>query len=237
LGIGNWALGIRDWGLHRHEDTKREEGKREAEVNLKGKGVLIVGLARQGMAMARFLVGEGAQVTVTDVQPAEALAEPLATLAGLPIHYALDGHPLSLLDNTDLVCLSGGVPTTIPLVSEARRRTIPLSNDGLLTLERTAATVVGITGSGGKTTTTTLVGLILKAAGIPAHVGGNIGTPLIDCLDELQPGHWAVMELSSFQLELFDRSPQVAADGGLQRSKGQHPTLADTGQRLRAQRR
>jgi UDP-N-acetylmuramoylalanine--D-glutamate ligase len=211
--------------LGRHEDTKRTEGKREAEVNLKGKGVLVVGLARQGMAMARFLVGEGARVTVTDVQPAETLAGPLATLAplappgaglgagpaGLPIHYALGGHPLSLLDNTDLVCLSGGVPTTIPLVAEARRRGIPLSNDGLLTLERTAATVVGITGSGGKTTTTTLVGLILKAAGIPAHVGGNIGTPLIDCLDELQPGHWAVMELSSFQLELFDRSPQVAA--------------------------
>jgi len=199
LGAGHSVLGI------------RSEGKREAQVNLKGTGVLVVGLARQGMAMARFLVGEGAQVTVTDVQPAEALAEPLATLAGLPIHYALGGHPLSRLDNTDLVCLSGGVPTTIPLVAEARRRGIPLSNDALLTLERSAATVMGITGSGGKTTTTTLVGLILKAAGIPAHVGGNIGTPLIDCLDELQPGHWAVMELSSFQLELFDRSPQVAA--------------------------
>ena len=180
-------------------------------MNLKDKRVLIIGLARQGTALARFLVNEGAQVTVTDIQPAEALAEPLAALAGLPIRYALGGHPLSLLDEVDMVCLSGGVPTTIPLVAEARRRGIPLSNDALLTLERCPATVVGITGSSGKTTTTTLVGLMLKAAGIPAHVGGNIGTPLIDRLGQLQPGEWAVMELSSFQLELFDRSPPVAA--------------------------
>lgn len=173
--------------------------------------VLVVGLARQGTALARFLVGEGAQVTVTDLQPAEALAASLAALEGLPIRTALGGHPLSLLDDMDLVCLSGGVPTNIPLVAEARRRGIPLSNDALLTLERSPATVMGITGSSGKTTTTTLVGLILQEAGIPAPVGGNIGTPLIDRLDELRPGQWAVMELSSFQLELFDRSPPVAA--------------------------
>ena len=180
-------------------------------MKLKDKRVLVVGLARQGMALARFLVGEGAQVTVTDIQPAEALTASLAALDGLPIRSALGGHPLSLLDDTDLVCLSGGVPANIPLAAEARRRAIPLSNDALLTLERSPATVVGITGSSGKTTTTTLVGLILEEAGIPVHVGGNIGRPLIDRLDELRPGDWAVMELSSFQLELFDRSPPVAA--------------------------
>ncbi|MDH7485472.1 MAG: UDP-N-acetylmuramoyl-L-alanine--D-glutamate ligase [Anaerolineae bacterium] len=180
-------------------------------MELKDRRVLVVGLARQGTALARFLVGEGAQVTVTDIQPAQALAASLAALEGLPIRTALGGHPLSLLDDTDLVCLSGGVPTNIPLVAEARRRGIALSNDALLTLERSPATVMGITGSSGKTTTATLVGLILQEAGIPAHVGGNIGTPLIDRLDELQPGQWAVMELSSFQLELFDRSPPVAA--------------------------
>ena len=123
----------------------------------------------------------------------------------------LNGHPLDLLDGADLLCLSGGVSPAIPIAQEAVRRGIPLSNDGQLTLRHCPAPVLGITGSAGKTTTTTLVGLMLGAAGFTVHVGGNIGTPLLDRLDAVAAGDKVVMELSSFQLELFDRSPAIAA--------------------------
>jgi UDP-N-acetylmuramoylalanine--D-glutamate ligase len=178
---------------------------------LRGKRVTVIGLARQGIALARFLTGVGALVTVTDVKPAEALAEAMAQLAGLPIHYVLGGHPMEVLEGCELLCLSGGVSPDIPIVQEARRRGIPLSNDALLTLERCPAAIIGITGSSGKTTTTTLVGEMLKAAGYRTWVGGNIGFPLIDRLGEVQRGDLVVMELSSFQTELFDRSPHIAA--------------------------
>jgi UDP-N-acetylmuramoylalanine--D-glutamate ligase len=173
--------------------------------------VLVVGLARQGIALARFLTKAGAQVTITDVKPAAALGDAVESLAGLPIALALGGHPFSLLDGTDLLCLSGGVAPDIPLAAEARRRGIRFSNDALLTLRRRPERMIGVTGSSGKTTTTTLVGLMLREDGQTAHVGGNIGTPLIDHLDELGDTDWTVMELSSFQLELFDCSPPVAA--------------------------
>ena len=134
--------------------------------------------------------------------PRNELAEP---------KFVLGGHPLTLLDNTDLLLLSGGVSPAIPIAEEARRRGIPLTNDGALTLRHCPAPVIGITGSAGKTTTTTLTGLILERAGYRVHVGGNIGTPLIDRLDQIQRGDKVVMELSSFQLELMDRSPAIAA--------------------------
>ncbi len=178
---------------------------------LSGKRVTVIGLARQGIALARFLTGVGALVTVTDVKPAEALAEAMAQLAGLPIRYVLGGHPMEVLEGCELLCLSGGVSPDIPIVQEARRRGIPLSNDALLTLERCPAAIIGITGSSGKTTTTTLVGEMLKAAGYRTWVGGNIGLPLIDRLGEVRRGDLVVMELSSFQTELFDRSPPIAA--------------------------
>lgn len=173
--------------------------------------VVILGLARQGTALARFLVDRGADVTVSDLQGADQLVEQMEELAGLPIRYVLGEHPLSLLDGADLLCVSGGVPLDIPLVEAARERDIPLSNDAQLFLERCPAPVIGITGSAGKTTTTALVGEMCRAAGLRTWVGGNIGNPLIDNLDEIRPGDWVVMELSSFQLELMTVSPHVAA--------------------------
>ncbi len=139
------------------------------------------------------------------------------------------GTRLSLLQAADLLCLSGGVPLDMPLVAEAKRRGVPLSNDSQIFLEAAPCRVVGITGSAGKTTTTTLVGRIAQQA-YPAGllsagrsltdvqprrpgvwVGGNIGNPLVDALDAMQPDDLAVVELSSFQLEIMTRSPQVAA--------------------------
>jgi UDP-N-acetylmuramoylalanine--D-glutamate ligase len=181
-------------------------------VEFTGRKVVILGLARQGLALARFFVRAGAQTIVSDAAPAEKLTREIAQLGDLPVELVLGSHPLSLLDGCDLLCLSGGVPPQLALVQMAIVRGIPLSNDSLLTLQlarqRGLGPLVALTGSSGKTTTTTLVGQMLAAAGYKVHVGGNIGTPLIDRLDEVQPGEPVVLELSSFQLELF--TPQLA---------------------------
>lgn len=185
-------------------------------------GVVILGMARQGMAMARFFLARGFQVTVSDLRSAEQLKAACDELAQYAAAHAAAGlqpalrtvlgaHPLTLLDGADLLCLSGGVSLTAPIVQEAVRRGIRLSNDAQLTLLHCPAPIVGITGSAGKTTTTTLVGLMLQAAGFTVHVGGNIGVPLLDRLETIRAGDKVVMELSSFQLELVDRSPAVAA--------------------------
>ena len=193
---------------------------RNSQFAIRNSSVVILGLARQGTALARFLVQAGAEVTVSDLRDEAALADRLTELAGLPIRYVLGEHPPTLLDRADLLCLSGGVPVDAPIVVEAQRRGIPLSNDAQLFLERCPAPVIGVTGSAGKTTTTALVGEMCRAAGSlpPASggaggvwVGGNIGNPLIADLDQIQPDDWVVMELSSFQLEVMATSPHIAA--------------------------
>jgi UDP-N-acetylmuramoylalanine--D-glutamate ligase len=182
-------------------------------LELAGKQVVILGLARQGVALARFLACAGAKVTASDLRDKAALADAVAELSDLSIRYVLGEHPHSLLDKADLLCLSGGVPIDVPLVVEARRRGVPLSNDAQIFLERCPAPVIGITGSAGKTTTTALVGEMCRAGGGSGRsfVGGNIGNPLITDLDEIRPDDRVVMELSSFQLELMTISPHIAA--------------------------
>ena len=90
---------------------------------------LVLGLARQGLALARWLTAQGARVTVSDMKPADQLEREIAALRDLPIHYALGGHPIDLLDDCDVLCLSGGVPIDLPIVLEAKARAIPLTND------------------------------------------------------------------------------------------------------------
>ena len=175
-----------------------------------GRRVTIVGLAREGTALARFLAAQGATVTVTDRQSAEALAENVAALAAWPIHFVLGEHPLELLD-TDMLFVSPGVPLETPLLVEARRRGVPISSETRLFVELCPAPIVGITGSSGKTTTTALVGEMLRASGQRTWVGGNIGCPLIERLPEITPTDRVVMELSSFQLEFF--APWAGEEG------------------------
>ncbi len=174
---------------------------------------MILGLARQGLALVRFFLRAGAHVTVSDSATADQLTSELTQLDQFPVQLELGGHPLSVLTDCDLLCLSGGVPPQIPLVQEAIARRIPLSNDSLLTLQllqaRGLGPVAAITGSSGKTTTTTLVGQMLERSGFVVHVGGNIGTPLLDRIDAIKSGDRIVMELSSFQLELFN--PEISA--------------------------
>jgi UDP-N-acetylmuramoylalanine--D-glutamate ligase len=179
--------------------------------------VLIVGAARQGTALARYLARHGATVVLNDRRKPSQLREARSSLAGLPIGWVLGAHPVRILEGADLVCPSGGVALELPLLEEARRRGIPLSNDSQIFLDQAPCPVIGITGSAGKTTTTTLVGRIaMAAAGVKggpnvAWVGGNIGNPLIDVVDEMTAGDLAVIELSSFQLDLMNRAPHIAA--------------------------
>lgn len=170
--------------------------------DLEGLRVTIIGLAREGVALAAYLARHGAQVTGSDLKDAEALRDHLARLAGWPVRLVLGGHPPELLD-ADVVFVSPGVPGNIPLLQEARRRGIPLTTETRLVCQRAPGLVVGITGSSGKTTTTALVGEMLAASGFRTWVGGNIGRPLVGRLDEMAPDDRVVMELSSFQLEYF----------------------------------
>lgn len=191
-----------------------------------GKRVLILGAARQGLSLARWLARHGARVTLNDFRPLDDMRAAQATLHDVDVEWVLGGHPLELLDRIDLLCPSGGIPLTLPMVSEAIRRGIPLSNDTQIFLEAVPCKTIGITGSAGKTTTTTLVGEMAKAevahrqsdvenrranAIRRVYVGGNIGDPLINYVDEMQPDDLAILEISSFQLEQMTRSPNVAA--------------------------
>lgn len=177
-----------------------------------GKHLVIVGAARQGLALARYLQQQGARVTVTDQKDENALQHVKQGLQESGIKWALGGHPLELLDQADSVAVSGGVPLEIAFIQEALRREIPLTNDSQIFLELAPCPVVGITGSAGKTTTTILVGKMVEfgLGGDATWVGGNIGNPLISDVEEMQPEHLAVVELSSFQLELMDLSPNIA---------------------------
>jgi UDP-N-acetylmuramoylalanine--D-glutamate ligase len=182
-----------------------------AGESLAGQRALIVGLAREGTDLARYLAAAGAAVCVTDRRSADDLADRLAELADVPLELGLGGHPLSLLAGRDVVYLSPGVPPELPLVVEARRQGLPVSSATELFFARCPAPIVGITGSSGKTTTTALTGEVFAQAGRKVLVGGNIGVPLLGRLGEITPDSWVVLELSSFQLEPMRRSPHVAA--------------------------
>ena len=190
-----------------------------------GKRVIVIGAARQGIALARYLASRGAHVVINDQKPAEQLQDARGLLSDLDgqisarIDWSCGSHPMDLLDRADLVCPSGGVPLDLPLVAEAVRQGIPLSNDSQIFLEACPCKTIGITGSAGKTTTTTLVGKIAettinypggKSLYRKVWVGGNIGVPLLSMLDQMQFGDLAVMELSSFQLEVMTRSVDIA---------------------------
>ncbi len=178
----------------------------------KGKHLVILGAARQGLALAKFLSQQGVRITITDQKDEGALNSVMDEARDYGIDWVLGGHPLELLDDADGLALSGGVPLDIPLIQEARRRGIPLTNDSQEFLELAPCPVIGITGSAGKTTTTMLVGKMATAALGAEHawVGGNIGNPLISDVDRMKTDDLAVLELSSFQTELMDISPAVA---------------------------
>lgn len=180
-----------------------------------GKNILIIGVARQGLALARYLTKHGAKVTLNDIRMPNELQDEQAALQDISVEWALGAHYPRLLNGKDLVCLSGGIPLTLPLVRDAQKRGIPLSNDTQIFLEAVPCRTIGITGSAGKTTTTTLVGRMAKETFAKSKnkvwVGGNIGDPLLNYVDEMQPDDIAILEISSFQLDQMSLSTNIAA--------------------------
>jgi UDP-N-acetylmuramoylalanine--D-glutamate ligase len=187
-----------------------------SNINWKGKRVIVIGAARQGLALARYLARHGAQVVLNDRRTPEQLKAEMESLSNLDIEWALGGHPLEVLENRpEMVCVSGGVPLQNPLVVAAQQRGIRLSNDTQVFMDSVPCKTLGITGSAGKTTTTTLVGRMAQSGSAGKYgrvwIGGNIGDPLINYVDEMQPSDLAILEISSFQAELLTTSPNVAA--------------------------
>jgi UDP-N-acetylmuramoylalanine--D-glutamate ligase len=184
-------------------------------TNWQDKRIVIIGAARQGLALARYLARHGAKVVLNDKHTAEEMQSQMAELSTFEIEWVLGGHPLTVLDPApEMVCVSGGVPLNNPIVAAASERGIRLSNDTQIFMEAVPCKTIGISGSAGKTTTTTLVGRIAQNSSgkyRKVWVGGNIGDPLINYLDEMQPDDLAVLEISSFQAELMTTSPKIAA--------------------------
>ena len=164
----------------------------------------MVGAARSGVALALHLTARGEQVRVVDRKPE---AELLSTIAQMPssVELRLGGYDDAVLEGVDIVYASPGVPWDSELLNQARAKGIPVSSEIDLFLKLCKGTVVGITGTNGKTTTTALTGEVLSAGERPVIVGGNIGDTVLDRVEDITAEHWVVLELSSFQLESVER--------------------------------
>jgi UDP-N-acetylmuramoylalanine--D-glutamate ligase len=173
-------------------------------VELKNKRVLVVGLGKSGLAAALFLRKHGAQVTVSDTRSAEALAKEIPALLDAGIAVESGGHGVLTFRQQDLIVVSPGVPMDTPEVAQTKGFGTPVIGELELASRFLQGRVVAITGSNGKTTTTSLAGEIFRAAGFPTLVGGNIGTPVIDLIAESGPESVTVLEVSSFQLETVE---------------------------------
>lgn len=172
--------------------------------------MLVVGLARTGVATALFCAARGAKVTATDLRSETEIAE-AADLRTRGIQLQLGRHEESLLYGQEFAIPSPGVATSAPLLVAARRRGVPVWSEIELAYRFLDGKLVGITGSNGKTTTCSLVEHILRAAGFRTILAGNIGTPLIACVDRSTEETITVVELSSFQLEMIDTfRPDIA---------------------------
>lgn len=168
--------------------------------DLAGKQIVIAGMARSGIAAADFLWKRGARVTLSDSRPAVELESAIQFLNERNIRYEAGGHSTELFDSADLVVVSPGVPLSLSVLRQAAEKGTLISEIELAS-RYLKGRVIAITGTNGKTTTTALVGEILRTAGFPTQVGGNIGIPLISLVESSSDDTWSVVELSSFQLE------------------------------------
>ncbi|MGB9976751.1 UDP-N-acetylmuramoyl-L-alanine--D-glutamate ligase [Thermovenabulum sp.] len=180
-------------------------------MDVKDKKVLVVGLARSGTAACEELLKMGAKVTATDIKKEEELKEVIKKFEGKEIKFILGHHPLSLLDDVDFIVASPGVPLDIELFQKARGKNIPVISELELGYMFNKAPIIAVTGTNGKTTTTTLIGEILKNDGKNISVAGNIGIPFIQEADKKGIKDFLVLEVSSFQLEnIISFRPHIA---------------------------
>ena len=189
--------------------------------------VAVVGLQRSNAAVVRYLQRGGARVEAYDKKPAEELRPYAADLAPDAPLFAGPEYLQRLEDRLGglaAIFVTPGMPTDLPVLRAAAGAGIPLWTEAAYVLEVVDRPVVGITGSAGKTTTTTLVGEAIRRWRSGSLIGGNIGVPLLDRLEGLPPDAWLIMELSSFQLELTRRAPRIA---GLLNIRPNHLDLQD----------
>jgi UDP-N-acetylmuramoylalanine--D-glutamate ligase len=180
-------------------------------LDLKGKKVLVVGLGKSGLAAALFLRRRGALVTVSDTRSAEALSKEIPTLLEEGVMVEAGGHGLLTFRRQDLIVVSPGVPLDTPELVQVKSFGLPVIGELELAARFLKGRTIAVTGSNGKTTTTTLLGEILAAGGLPTLVGGNIGLPVVALIDQSTDESWSVIEVSSFQLETTDEfHPTIA---------------------------
>ena len=175
-----------------------------AAIELRNKRVLVVGLARTGVATALFCAARGARITATDLRTEKELGDSVAALRQAGVRMQLGSHPDELILDVDLLIPSPGVPADAPLLKFARAKGVTIWSEIELAGRFLKGRLIGITGSNGKTTTTSLLEHILRGAGFCTILAGNIGTPLISCVEESTERTITVAELSSFQLELIE---------------------------------
>jgi UDP-N-acetylmuramoylalanine--D-glutamate ligase len=180
-------------------------------MELKDKRVLVVGLGKSGVASALFLKAHGARVTVSDTKSGDELRNEIPALLDHGITVETGGHGERTFRGQDLIVVSPGVPVDAPLLVQARAMGEAVIGEIELAAQFLPGPIVAITGSNGKTTTTTLAGEIMTAGGLPTLVGGNIGTPAISLAERAKPEIVIVLEVSSFQLETIQAfRPKVA---------------------------
>ena len=179
------------------------------DMALQGKHVLVMGLGLfgGGVGAVRFLVREGAQVTVTDLRSAQELDASVKALNGLSVVFKLGGHDETDFQRADLVVANPAVPRSSSFLKAAEMAGVPVTTEINLFVSRCPAKVIGITGSSGKTTTTSLIGAMLKRKDPRTLIGGNIGKSLLDDLDKIEVDAPVVLELSSFQLDRLGELP------------------------------
>jgi UDP-N-acetylmuramoylalanine--D-glutamate ligase len=180
-------------------------------LEVSGKKVLVMGAARSGIACAKFLAARGATVVLNDSKPIENWSPDALALKSAGVGLLPGDLPGWLLDQTELVVISPGVPATAIPIRNAERAGAEVIGEVELASRYLQGRIVAITGTNGKTTTTSLIGELLKNAGIRTQVGGNIGTPLISLVESSRDDGWTVVEMSSFQLETIrEFHPSVA---------------------------
>jgi UDP-N-acetylmuramoylalanine--D-glutamate ligase len=173
-------------------------------IDLAGKRLLVVGLARTGLVTSLFAAAYGATVTATDEKSESELREAAERLRNAGVTLELGTHNATLFTQQDLIVVSPGVPAKLPQLELARSRGIPVWSEIELAWRFLRGRLVAVTGSNGKTTTTALIAHILRSASIPTLVGGNIGTPLLSLVETSTDSTVTVAEVSSFQLETID---------------------------------
>ncbi len=180
-------------------------------ARFKDKRAAVLGIGRSNAPVIRFLVAAGARVVACDAKPENELGAEYREALGLPVEFRLGRGYLDGLERFDMMFPTPGMPLDLPELARARERGVWQSNEIGLFLALCEAPVAGITGSDGKTTTTTLVSEVMKAAGRSVFTGGNIGNPLLSEVLEIGPDSLVVLELSSFQLQPLDASPHIGA--------------------------